>query len=81
VEIYYATEDAVGPAFDEMRKTNTRMWHDVFAEDIFVVEGMQKGRHGVHFDGGKFSPVMDSPTHCFHHWVASQLTGQSLAAE
>ena len=37
-----------------------------------VVEGMQKGRYGDKFDGGKFSPVMDRPTHCFHQWVASQ---------
>ena len=33
---------------------------------------MQKGRHGEYFDGGRFSPVMDGPTHNFHHWVASQ---------
>jgi hypothetical protein len=39
-----------------------------------VVEGMQRGRYGIHFDGGKFSPIMDSPTHTFHHWVASQIT-------
>ena len=38
-----------------------------------MVEGMQRGRHGVAFDGGKFSPVMDGPTHCFHKWAASQL--------
>jgi len=45
----------------------------VFEEDIFVVEGMQKGRHGPHFDGGKFSPVMDNPTHVFHEWAANQI--------
>ena len=28
----------------------------VFEEDIFVVEGMQAGRLGVKFDGGRFSP-------------------------
>jgi hypothetical protein len=26
------------------------------------------------FDGGRFSPVMDGPTHNFHHWVASQIS-------
>jgi len=81
VELYYATEDAIGPDYAAMRAKNTAMWHSVFAEDLFVVEGMQKGRHGLYFDGGKFSPVMDSPTHMFHHWVASQLVGESLAAE
>ena len=34
---------------------------------------MQKGRHGKFFDGGKFSPVMDRPTHLFHEWVATQI--------
>jgi len=38
-----------------------------------VVEGMQRGRNGLMFDGGKFSPVMDSATHCFHYWVASKV--------
>ena len=37
------------------------------------LEGMQKGRHGVMFDGGKFSPVMDGPTHIFHQWVARKM--------
>jgi hypothetical protein len=34
---------------------------------------MQKGRHGPFFDGGKFSPVMDVPTHVFHKWVARHM--------
>jgi hypothetical protein len=73
VAIYYAKPDAVGEGYDAMRKTNTSFWKEVFEEDIFVVEGMQKGRHGVLFDGGKFSPAMDGPTHLFHDWVATQI--------
>ncbi len=34
---------------------------------------MQEGRNGKFFDGGKFSPVMDGPTHLFHEWVATQI--------
>ena len=64
-----------------MRKRNAEMWYAVFEEDLFVVEGMQRGRHGRAFDGGKFSPVMDGPTHCFHHWVASQMQAAPLVAE
>ena len=55
-------------------KRNAEFWRSVFVEDITSVEGMQKGRHGVKFDGGKFSPVMDVPTHIFHVWVARQLS-------
>ncbi len=74
VELYYATPEALGPDYAEMRASNADLWKTVFAEDIFVVEGMQKGRHGRYFDGGKFSPAMDGPTHLFHQWVAGEVT-------
>lgn len=80
VHLYYSE-----PAADEgLKARNTQLWRTVFEEDIFVVEGMQKGRHVAQFDGGRFSPVMDSPTHCFHAWVAGKIEahrGQQRAAE
>ncbi|SLN73331.1 Terephthalate 1,2-dioxygenase, terminal oxygenase component subunit alpha 1 [Roseovarius gaetbuli] len=80
IHLYYSVPDS-----DEgLRARNTQLWKTVFEEDIFVVEGMQKGRHATYFDGGRFSPVMDSPTHCFHHWVASKVgthRGMAKAAE
>ena len=64
--LYYST-----PNTDEtLRRKNTAQWKKIFEEDIFVVEGMQQGRHAKFFDGGKFSSVMEGPTHCFHQWVA-----------
>ena len=78
VELYYAKPEAASESYADMRANNAKMWHEVFEEDLFVVEGMQKGRHGIHFDGGKFSPAMDSPTLCFHHWVASQFTPEPV---
>lgn len=69
VHLYYArngTDDA-------LRTANAAQWKQVFKEDIFVVEGMQRGRCAPHFDGGRFSPAMDAPTHCFHDWVAARL--------
>ncbi len=69
VHIYYAD-----PQTDEvMRAKNATLWKGVFEEDIGVVEGMQRGRAAPGFDGGRFSPVMDSPTHCFHDWVAGKM--------
>ncbi len=72
VEIFYTTPDMTGPEMADLREKNTVMWRGIFEEDVFVVEGMQAGRHAPGFDGGKFSPVMDEPTHCFHDWVARQ---------
>jgi phenylpropionate dioxygenase-like ring-hydroxylating dioxygenase large terminal subunit len=72
VEIYYASQEAAYGDLADLRARNAQLWKGIFIEDLDVVEGMQRGRHGTKFDGGKFSPVMDGPTHCFHHWVASQ---------
>lgn len=72
-ELFYSFPDGARPDLDALKATNATQWKGVLEEDLFVVEGMQKGRHGVHFDGGKFSPVMDTPTYEFHRWVAKQL--------
>ncbi len=79
VHIYYARPDVD----DAMIRENSKLWRGVFEEDIFVVEGMQKGRYGPGFDGGRFSPAMDGPTHCFHQWVADRILThrQAHAAE
>ena len=75
VHIFYAT-NAID---DALRTKNAIQWRGVFEEDIFVVEGMQKGRSAPGFDGGRFSPAMDGPTHCFHDWVAGKLAGAEAA--
>ena len=73
IELYYTTPRATTAEFADMRATNSEMWRTVFSEDIQVVEGMQKGRYATAYDGGKFSAVMDGPTHHFHKWVAQVL--------
>jgi phenylpropionate dioxygenase-like ring-hydroxylating dioxygenase large terminal subunit len=69
VHLFYPTAETDAG----LRAKNTEQWRTVFAEDIFVVEGMQRGRHAAGFDGGRFSPEMDAPTHCFHDWAAAGL--------
>ena len=71
VHVYYAA-----PEGDErLADRNAAQWRGVFEEDVFVVEGMQRGRAAPGFDGGRFSPAMDGPTHAFHAWVAERLGG------
>ncbi len=76
IEIYYASEEMRGDDWRGMREKHAAMWKEVFVEDVFVVEGMQRGRSASLFDGGRFSPVMDEATHCFHDWVAGRFSGQ-----
>lgn len=73
VAIFYSDPAMIADSYQPLRSSNTALWKQVFEEDIFVVEGMQRGRHGRHFDGGKFSPAMDGATHCFHRWVAQKM--------
>jgi len=79
IHLYYAQPDT-NPA---MRAQNCALWRGVLSEDIFVVEGMQRGRAAPGFDGGRFSPAMDGPTHCFHDWAAGRILThrQQRAAE
>ncbi len=72
-QVYYVGETADDPVRDEARAKTLEMWRDVFAEDMGVVEGMQRGRGSPAFLGGVFSGVMDEPTHHFHKWVANRL--------
>jgi len=67
--LFYATPQTS----DTLRAKNTDQWNAVFVEDIMAVEGMQRGRQSPGFDGGRFSPAMDGPTHLFHDWVAEQM--------
>jgi len=76
VHLYYST-----PQVDEeLRVANAALWKTVFEEDIFVVEGMQAGRRAPGFDGGRFSPAMDGPTHLFHDWVAARIEAHRATA-
>ena len=69
IHLYYAKSHTD----EDMRRENAALWKTVFKEDIHVVEGMQRGRAAPGFDGGRFSPAMDGPTHCFHDWVAARM--------
>ena len=72
LQLYYVTEEATGEAYSACRAAVLESWRVVFMEDVFAVEGMQKGRGSPAFQGGVFSPVMDAPSHHFHCWVANR---------
>jgi choline monooxygenase len=74
-EMYYVgDESASSDEYKEIRKKNFAFWQEVMNEDVYAIEGMQKGRSSPAYNGGNFSPVMDTPTLMFHKWVATNLT-------
>ena len=74
-EMYYVgDESASSDEYKEIRKKNFAFWQEVMNEDVAAIEGMQRGRSSPAYNGGNFSPVMDTPTLIFHKWVATNLT-------
>ncbi len=71
LQLGYVGSEAVGDAYEACRAAVLNSWKVVFGEDVFAVEGMQRGRRSPGFKGGVFSPVLDAPTHHFHNWVAN----------
>lgn len=69
LQFFYADQQALTDDFSMRRQSLHEAWRLVFAEDISVVEGMQKGRASAAFDGGLFTPLMDIPTQHFHQWL------------
>jgi len=74
LRIYYVGAESLGDDFLHCRNFVLESWRVVFQEDVDAVEGMQRGRQSPGYQGGVFSPVMDTPTHHFHQWVANHLT-------
>lgn len=73
MEIYYPTEEAQRPEYEPVREEVHRFWYKVWQEDLWAVEGLQRGRTSPGFEGGAFSPAMDAPGHSFHKWAAASL--------
>ncbi|MEM7276787.1 MAG: aromatic ring-hydroxylating dioxygenase subunit alpha [Pseudomonadota bacterium] len=69
-QLSFAASGATDDRYEACREAVIQRWNIVFGEDVFAVEGMQKGRLSPGFDGGLFTPVQDLPTHHFHQWVA-----------
>jgi len=78
LNLYYVGDEAVSDAYAESRRRTLARWEEVFVEDVDVVQRMQQGRHSPAFQGGFFSPVMDTGTHAFHQWVARAMTEDAL---
>ena len=74
-ELYYVgDESASSDEFKDIKEKNFAFWQEVMNEDVTAIEGMQNGRNSPAYNGGNFSPVMDTPTLMFHKWVATNLT-------
>ena len=65
LQFLYADSAAIDEIYRARRENLHTAWSIVFAEDISVVEGMQRGRASPAFDGGLFTPLIDIPRTIF----------------
>jgi choline monooxygenase len=59
IDIYLVGDAATAPAYEPQRNAVYEMWRELNAEDIGIIEGLQKGRASPGFDGDCFSPYWD----------------------
>ena len=77
LRLYYLGSAADDSAHRRARRIVLEGWREVFLEDVAVCESMQRGRQSPAFDGGVFSPVLDTATLSFHQWAAARLAPDS----
>jgi choline monooxygenase len=76
LRIFYVGDGATNEAYQACRAATLSAWRVVFEQDLTAVEQLQLGRASPGYDGGVFSPAMDTVTHHFHSWVAARLAHQ-----
>jgi choline monooxygenase len=74
LRIFYVGDGATKDDYRAFRAATLSAWRNVFEQDLTAVEQLQLGRTSPGYDGGVFSPAMDTVTHHFHAWVAARLT-------
>jgi choline monooxygenase len=76
LRIFYVGDGATDDSYRACRAATLSAWRIVFEQDLTAVEQLQLGRASPGYDGGVFSPAMDTVTHHFHAWVATRLNAQ-----
>lgn len=73
LHLYVIGAEGLTPAMAPARDELAQRWRAINAEDIGLVEAMQRGRGADAFDGGRFSAVQDYATHFFQRAVAGAM--------
>jgi phenylpropionate dioxygenase-like ring-hydroxylating dioxygenase large terminal subunit len=71
--VYFVGDDAMAPRLAAARAATLERWRAVNAEDIGVVERLQRSRASDAYGGGRFSPAQDYVSHFFMRAVATHL--------
>ncbi|GAB3684622.1 aromatic ring-hydroxylating oxygenase subunit alpha [Salinisphaera aquimarina] len=78
---YYVGDAAMTDELAAQRSKPIDSWLGINAEDIVMIEGMQRGRRSPGYVNGRFSPYHEVTTHEFQRRVANQLSRSMPVAE
>jgi len=72
---YFVGDAAMQPEYEALRRLPVDLWKLTNAEDIVAIERLQVGRHSPAFDGGCFSPALETTVLQFQQLVQRSLSG------
>jgi choline monooxygenase len=75
VEFFYVGEEALLDKHAEARHTGSQFIVNVNAEDVKIVESVQRGRHSRAFVGGQFAPAQETTSLQFQKMVVARMRG------
>lgn len=79
IDIYLVGDAAIEPRYEAQRKAVHDMWRELNAEDIGIIEGLQKGRSSPGFDGDCFSPYWDEAVRHLSLLIMERMSAPSAA--
>jgi choline monooxygenase len=67
---YFVGDEALQPDYEALRRIPVDLWKLTNGEDIDMVQRMQVGRDSPAFDGGCFSPALETTVQRFQQFIA-----------
>jgi choline monooxygenase len=81
IAVYLVGEAATATQYESGRQSVLDMWRDLNAEDIGLLESLQRGRQAPGYDGGVLSPYWDEAPRSFSRLVAETMRAESARAD
>jgi choline monooxygenase len=76
IEFFFAGDAALGDVYKEARCKAAGFISAVNAEDIQIVESVQRGRHSPAFSGGQFAAAQEATSLQFQKILAARILAQ-----
>ena len=73
LHIFLIGDAADSKSYQAPREALIKMWDDLNAEDIGMLELLQQGRLSPAYDGGRLSPHWEGPTHDFGRRIVEKI--------